>query len=523
MRRAQQQDGRAGVRRKRGRVDTGGPDVFLGALTHLSAALVALVCSAAPGGGADERCIQGPRCVSPPRHCTQALACSARLLLLLALLVLPADGMQCFRPEIVGNVTYHLWPHCRKNGRHDARYYINPGNYSCRAFNGAQLTVSRFEGDYKCYSTCPGGHYLGLGLGATRRVQRRDYTEAGAQGQELVCKQCPANTFSVGGGQLVHRWLPEITGKLPEDVQDGLEDIAADAPSTEKPEGSLPHEFTSTCYGFNTTAFQVTGSMTAAWVEGHLCEPWSPETRSRETHGLHLSSGNNRHVPKVRSELHLRLRMVRPGKVWFSFSVNVDEGPMAAAACPWLNGDTGNVGQWQCADGTFTNQSWGCNDHGGRHLCPSNFPRMCGQPNQCAGGMAYCCSVDCAPFGGPRLCPASGGLQVLLCRNLRVRRCQPTSILPLPFKDRFYVSSQLSWAWAYIDVPEGWAEIIFVYIRDGAVAGEDRALIGEVGWEGNKFSKVLYIVNLQGKYTRRSLTFENFEYTRPPLTFENFE
>jgi len=430
------------------------------------------------------------------------LECSASMLLL-ALLVPPAHGIQCFSPEIAGNVTYHLWPHCRKNGRHDARYYINPGNYSCRAFNGAQLTVSRFEGDYKCDSTCPGGHYLGLGLleqpiadpGATRRVQRRDYTEAGVQGQELVCKQCPANTFSVGGGKLVHRWLPEITGNLPEDVQDGLEDIAADVPSTEEPEGSLPHEFTSTCYGFNTTAFQVTGSMTAAWVEGHLCEPWSPET-----HGLHLSSGNNRHVPKVRSELHLRLRMVRPGKVWFSFSVNVDESPMAAAACPWLNGDTGNVGQWQCADGTFTNQSWGCNDHGGRHLCPSNFPRMCGQPNQCAGGMAYCCSVDCTPFGGPRLCPASGGLQVLLCRNLRVRRCQPMSILPLPFKDRFYVSSQLSWAWAYIDVPEGWAEIIFVYIRDGAVAGEDRALIGEVGWEGNKFSKVsdrlaYYLVN----------------------------
>jgi hypothetical protein len=457
---AQKQDGRAGVRRERGRVDTGGPDVFLG------------------------------------------LECSASMLLL-ALLVPPAHGIQCFSPEIAGNVTYHLWPHCRKNGRHDARYYINPGNYSCRAFNGAQLTVSRFEGDYKCDSTCPGGHYLGLGLleqpiadpGATRRVQRRDYTEAGVQGQELVCKQCPANTFSVGGGKLVHRWLPEITGNLPEDVQDGLEDIAADVPSTEEPEGSLPHEFTSTCYGFNTTAFQVTGSMTAAWVEGHLCEPWSPET-----HGLHLSSGNNRHVPKVRSELHLRLRMVRPGKVWFSFSVNVDESPMAAAACPWLNGDTGNVGQWQCADGTFTNQSWGCNDHGGRHLCPSNFPRMCGQPNQCAGGMAYCCSVDCTPFGGPRLCPASGGLQVLLCRNLRVRRCQPMSILPLPFKDRFYVSSQLSWAWAYIDVPEGWAEIIFVYIRDGAVAGEDRALIGEVGWEGNKFSKVsdrlaYYLVN----------------------------
>ena len=37
---------------------------------------------------------------------------------------------------------------------------------------------------------------------------------------------------------------------------------------------------------------------------------------------------------------------------------------------------------------------------------------------------------------------------------------------------------------SYIDVPEGWAEIIFVYIRDGAVAGEDRALLGEVGWEG---------------------------------------
>jgi len=324
--------------------------------------------------------------------------------------------------------------------------------------------------------------HTGTGRGG---VHSRDYTEEDtAWGQELVCMECPKSTFSVGGGRLIHQWLPELTGPLPKDVDEsGSLSFAADTASTLPREGALPPELTSTCYGFNTTAFQNTNSMTDAWVEGHLCEPWRPEM-----HGLHISSGDNRGVPKVRSELHLRLRMVRPGKVWFSYSVDVDQSPEAADACPWLNGDTGSVATWRCVDGTVANTSYGCNEHRGRSLCPSNFPRMCGQPNQCAGGLAFCCSVDCAAFGGPRLCPASGGLQVLVCHNTRVRRCQPMPIRALPFKDRFYVSSQLSWVWAYIDVPEGWAEIVFVYLRDGAVAGEDRALIGEVGWEGTSLA-----------------------------------
>jgi hypothetical protein len=40
--------------------------------------------------------------------------------------------------------------------------------------------------------------------------------------------------------------------------------------------------------------------------------------------------------------------------------------------------------------------------------------------------------------------------QVLLCRDSRVRRCQPMPLRGVPFKDRFYVSQQLNFAWAYI-------------------------------------------------------------------------
>ena len=439
--------------------------------------------------------------MSKQKGCTATIS---HALVFLTLMPLSVEGLGCFSMEIHDNVTFHLMPQCRLDGKRAFRYSLNAGNYTCRAFGGAQLTVPRFEGDNQCNRVCAGGQYLGFGGpepsagrkasshrdlddpitakgSAPRQWGARDYTEAGtAQDHELMCKQCPENTFSIGGGHLIHRWLPEITGRLPADV--GGSGGVVDA-STLQPEGRLPPEFTSTCYGFNATAFQLTNSMTEAWVEGHLCKPWKSAD-----HGMHITSGNNRAVPKVRSELHLRLRMVRPGKVWFSYSVDVDQSPVAAEQCPWLNGNTGSVGQWQCADGAVVNTSWGCNDHGGRHLCPSNFPRMCGQPNQCAGGLAFCCSVDCAAFGGPRMCPSSGGLQVLLCHNARVRRCQPMPIRALPFKDRFYVSSQRSESWAYIDVPEGWAEIIFVYLRDGAVAGEDGARIGEVGWQGTAYA-----------------------------------
>ena len=393
----------------------------------------------------------------------------ALLLLLVGVVaVRKAGGKQkCFHEEIRSNVTFELVPRCYGNsrfGKRDFRYSIMPGNYSCRGPSGDLLRIPRFEGDFACDRACPSGHFLGLGDGDAQTPP------------ELVCKECPANTFSVGGGKLIRRWRPELTGPLPDDVQESVSESDGFAAESE---GVLPAEFTSTCYGFNSSAFQQGGSMVDAWVEGHLCQPWRPRS-----HGAHIFSGNNRHVPKIRSELHLRLRMVRPGKVWFSYSVNADHTPAASEACPWLNGDTGVVAQWKCVDKSFSNTSWGCNDRGGRQLCPSNFPRMCGQPNLCADRKAYCCSVDCAAFGGPRLCPASGGLQVLLCKNLRVRRCQPMPIRALPFKDRFYVSSQLSFTWASIDVPEGWAEIIFVYLRDGAVAGDDYAKIGEVGWQG---------------------------------------
>jgi len=85
---------------------------------------------------------------------------------LLFMLVLAPSALarKCFNQEIHGNVTFHLMPHCQRNGVRDFRYSLNPGNYSCRAFNGAQLTIPRFEGDYVCARACPGGHSLGLGV-----------------------------------------------------------------------------------------------------------------------------------------------------------------------------------------------------------------------------------------------------------------------------------------------------------------------------------------------------------------------
>ena len=268
------------------------------------------------------------------------------------------EARQCFSKEMHDSVTFELMPSCNLKGLRNFKYSFEPGNYSCRAFDGRQLTIPGFDEEDVCDLSCPDGHYIGLGpsppasppqvppdngggtgtreksggaqrydhrlSGRTRSDSRhghantgdrtgeiRDYTETqGAlRAHELTCKECPENTFSIAGGKLIHRWLPEITGELPEDV---AHSEGGSLDSTDEPEGALPPEFTSRCFGFNSTAFQLTNSMMQAWVEGHLCEPWTPES-----HGLHISSGNSqRGTPKVRSELHLRLRMVLTTHIW---------------------------------------------------------------------------------------------------------------------------------------------------------------------------------------------------------------
>ena len=37
-----------------------------------------------------------------------------------------------------------------------------------------------------------------------------------------------------------------------------------------------------------------------------------------------------------------------------------------------------------------------------------NYITMCNTPNQCGGGTAYCCEMDCSSFGGNRPCPSEG-------------------------------------------------------------------------------------------------------------------
>eukprot|EP00960_Hanusia_phi_P070559 767335-Hanusia_phi.AAC.8 len=118
------------------------------------------------------------------------------------------------------------------------------------------------------------------------------------------------------------------------------------------------------------------------------------------------------------------------------------------------------------------------------------------QPNLCAGGLAFCCSIDCSTFGGPRLCPGSGGLQVLrggggecarrrdaagkvlVCRDERVRTCKPVPLRPLPFHSRFYVSSEMQWRWVEFDVPAG-----FDGSEEKFVAFDSRLKVGRSGFQ----------------------------------------
>jgi len=89
---------------------------------------------------------------------------------------------------------------------------------------------------------------------------------------------------------------------------------------------------------------------------------------------------------------------------------------VAFSQCAHLLGTTGQTDVLLCVDGTYCNgstQGWDCcTCRGGRKQCPSNYPGLCGTPNQCGGSTAHCCSSDisCAANGGVQACPASGVL-----------------------------------------------------------------------------------------------------------------
>lgn len=86
-----------------------------------------------------------------------------------------------------------------------------------------------------------------------------------------------------------------------------------------------------------------------------------------------------------------------------------------ATDCPWATaGNTGQHNIMKCFDGTFCNgaaEGWDCCVcHGGRALCPSNFPHMCNSI-RCGGNTSYCCNTQRCNWrnGGARSCPSVRG------------------------------------------------------------------------------------------------------------------
>mmetsp|Transcript_23510 Transcript_23510/g.56069 ORF Transcript_23510/g.56069 Transcript_23510/m.56069 type:complete len:1164 (+) Transcript_23510:103-3594(+) len=373
-------------------------------------------------------------------------------LIVLICLSREANGVPCVNEEIKENLAIQVGE-CNSYGEHSLQTVIRPGNYSCRAYSGVQLKIPETAGPGSCAKPCDAGYKLGL-------------VPSGGHGlpDKLECIECPRNTFSVGGGDLVHHW-----GRL-EKGEEG--EVFADPVL-------LAPSFSSVCWGFNDSHFQETRDTTSSWQLGYKCEPWLPTED-----GAYITSGNSREARRVWSEMSLRLRFVTAGKMWFKFRVSADVSPQAVEECPWLKGHTGEHGVFKCVDGTYGNNSYFCNDHGGRAQCPSNFPIMCAQPGLCAGNEAYCCSIDCSNFGGPRLCPDTGGLQVLVCNDTRIRKCAEQPLQDPPFANQYYSTSQLEWKWVQLHFEPGWKEVRFRYVRQGAVAGEDKAYIQEVGWFG---------------------------------------
>jgi len=84
--------------------------------------------------------------------------------------------------------------------------------------------------------------------------------------------------------------------------------------------------------------------------------------------------------------------------------------------CPWLNESSGEHDVIVCGDGTRCNaetaaDGWSCcNNHGGRALCPSNYPNFCKMMNLCGSAKDYCCGDEdtCAGMNGLRECKGAG-------------------------------------------------------------------------------------------------------------------
>jgi len=120
-----------------------------------------------------------------------------------------------------------------------------------------------------------------------------------------------------------------------------------------------------------------------------------------------------------------------PPTAWGTHPTHTDGlDPLASQYCPWLDSNTSELGMLQCFDGHkcfFSPWYPGgdpacCDGHGGRAMCPPDFPTMCAS-TQCANGTDHCCSsLSCE----------DPGLNVFGERECNAPPFSPPSIPPSP-------------------------------------------------------------------------------------------
>ena len=89
---------------------------------------------------------------------------------------------------------------------------------------------------------------------------------------------------------------------------------------------------------------------------------------------------------KLHNETHSSVRQCEPEK----------ETTAEDYTCPWKYETTNKNDTWGCFDGYLCNDlkdpgGFGCcKNHGGRKICPPNYPVMC-NTLECASATDYCC------------------------------------------------------------------------------------------------------------------------------------
>ena len=137
-----------------------------------------------------------------------------------------AQDKQCqIAGDISANVDLSLGA-CDSNGTRQLKYRINPGQYECRLQGGLQasLRIPSIVDSNACSASCSPGSALTI---PTLLATEAENTSA-------YCEQCPANTYSVGGGKLIQNW----------------KSFAAIEQSS-----AFPFPFETSCYGFDESRY----------------------------------------------------------------------------------------------------------------------------------------------------------------------------------------------------------------------------------------------------------------------------